>query len=453
MKVAAICPVGAGVFHHRIDRAHTRMNALGYAECTIYNTYIEKIEDLKEYDLVIYHTGIVSDTTKMPSVLAKLKSWHVRVILDIDDHWEVNKTHALYNTFRKMKRKENVIMQMGMVDAVFAATPFLAKQAIKYAKSVYTMPNAIDFTERQFQPLKDSRLKNPDRVYYGLLTGSSHKDDVQLIESLWNPINSKYGDSVGTVIAGYNLGGEKRVLSYLSEDMINDLRKLGLYRRDVLTAIHKNKGRILKILPQQFREKYGNTLQLLEFKQPIPPKENVWYYYEQILTGNFNTITDFTHRQFLHQFKEVEYNNGDMEHIRVWTKPPTEYAKGYNTMDISLAPLKDNVFNRSKSNLKLLEAGAHKKAVIASDVEPYRAIHSDPDLWHGNKLFLVKEKRRRDWSKFLGKLLSNEQLRLDMGENLHEWVKENYDMDTVCERRADYYKTIIEHDKSDILVA
>ena len=61
---------------------------------------------------------------------------------------------------------------------------------------------------------------------------------------------------------------------------------------------------------------------------------------------------------------------------RVWTKPITSYASNYNLFDISLAPLKESTFNKVKSQLKVIEAGFHKKAIIAQDFGPYQI-----DMW------------------------------------------------------------------------
>lgn len=443
MNIAAICPVGAGVFHHRIYRPHTKMNTLGYAECTTINDYVEDIEALKDYDLVIYHTAITQDPSDMPSAIARLKSWGVRVVMDIDDYWRVEPTHALYRVFKEKKREENTIMQMGMADAVICATPYLAKLAKRHNKNAFALANSIDFDEPQYKPQPDHRLKSEDRVYYGMVTGSSHKSDVRLIEGLWNPINAKYRGEFGTVLAGYNLGGEQRVLTYLTEGLAEDLTKYNLFTKNTVAQIAKAKGRIDKILPSFFSDKYGSQLKLQEIRRPMQPKQNVWYYYEQVLTGNFSTITDYRHIQHLHAFEEKHFDNGDMEHIRLWTRPASEYAKNYSAIDISIAPLLDNTFNRCKSNLKLLEAGAHKKAVVASKIEPYLSNDPNDADWHGQKLFLVGEKRKRDWAKFLSKLIDSEQLRVDMGESLHEWVKEHYDMDKVCEIRAEAYDKIL----------
>jgi hypothetical protein len=48
------------------------------------------------------------------------------------------------------------------------------------------------------------------------------------------------------------------------------------------------------------------------------------------------------------------------------------YAQGYNLFDVALAPLANTLFNNCKSELKMIEAGFMKKAIIVSDVMPYK---------------------------------------------------------------------------------
>jgi hypothetical protein len=49
----------------------------------------------------------------------------------------------------------------------------------------------------------------------------------------------------------------------------------------------------------------------------------------------------------------------------------THTLVNYSKFDISLAPIKNHIFNRVKSQLKVIEAGFYKKALIASEVGPY----------------------------------------------------------------------------------
>lgn len=47
------------------------------------------------------------------------------------------------------------------------------------------------------------------------------------------------------------------------------------------------------------------------------------------------------------------------------------YAKLYDNIDVSIAPLKSTEFNKMKSELKILEAGFKKCAFIGSNIHPY----------------------------------------------------------------------------------
>jgi GT2 family glycosyltransferase len=98
-------------------------------------------------------------------------------------------------------------------------------------------------------------------------------------------------------------------------------------------------------------------------------------------------------------------------------------------LDLAIAPLEDNLFNRCKSNLRLLEYGACGFPVVCSDVEPYRA--------HELPVTRVKN-RYKDWVDAIRMHLSDldetarngdelrEVVRRDWmleGENLQQWLR------------------------------
>ena len=134
-------------------------------------------------------------------------------------------------------------------------------------------------------------------------------------------------------------------------------------------------------------------------------------------------------------------------YLRVWTQPVTSYAKNYSKMDVSLAPIKNTMFNRMKSQLKVIEAGFYKKALIASNLGPYTI-----DLKHslnngkfvdGNALLVDENRNHSDWAKFIEKLVKNPNMVQDMGERLYETVKNKYDLSIVTKSRAEFYKSIV----------
>jgi glycosyltransferase involved in cell wall biosynthesis len=182
-------------------------------------------------------------------------------------------------------------------------------------------------------------------------------------------------------------------------------------------------------------------------KRNILPPETVWAQYEKIFTQNFSIISEDYKKHLLKYNQESYSNEMNESYLRVWTKPVTSYAKNYSKFDVSLAPIKNTMFNRMKSQLKVIEAGFYKKALIASEIGPY-TIDLKHCLENGNfvdgNAMLVKEVRNHsDWAKYIEKLIKNPNLVKDMGERLYETVKDKYDLNVVTKTRAEFYKSII----------
>jgi glycosyltransferase involved in cell wall biosynthesis len=182
-------------------------------------------------------------------------------------------------------------------------------------------------------------------------------------------------------------------------------------------------------------------------KRNILPAETVWAQYEKIFTQNFTTISEDYKKYLLNYNQEVFPNENQEAYLRVWTKPVNSYAKNYSKFDVSLAPIKNHMFNRMKSQLKVIEAGFYKKALIASNLGPYQI-----DLKHclkngefvdGNALLVEENRNHSDWAKYIEKLMKNPNMVKDMGERLYETVKDTYDLNTVTKNRREFYLSIL----------
>lgn len=117
-----------------------------------------------------------------------------------------------------------------------------------------------------------------------------------------------------------------------------------------------------------------------------------------------------------------------------------EYAKFYDNIDISLIPLRQNRFNNLKSNLKLIESGFKKCAVIVSDVFPY-----SPHLKHG--INCLKVKNKHDWYRNMVKLIENPNMVKDLAEQLYIDVQDQH-IDIVAAHRFQAYKKILNDRKN-----
>jgi glycosyltransferase involved in cell wall biosynthesis len=100
-----------------------------------------------------------------------------------------------------------------------------------------------------------------------------------------------------------------------------------------------------------------------------------------------------------------------------------------------------------KSQLKVIEAGFYKKALIASNLGPYtidlKHALNNGNFVDGNALLVDENRNHSDWAKFIEKLLKNRNFVTDLGERLYETVKDKYDLNKVTKDRAEFYKSIL----------
>ena len=350
-----------------------------------------------QYQIVAYHRSIGPDFEKAHRLIQMLNSLGIITVCDIDDYWMPGKEHPIHDIIRVNKINEKIIANLKVSKYVTTTTTLFADEIKKANKNVVVFPNAINPNEPQFkEPTEDS-----DRLRIGWLGGSSHLHDIQLLDNGFSKVTS-YKDKVQYVLCGFDTRG-------------------------TVTEINAQTGE--------------------QTKRNILPPETVWAQYEKIFTQNFSIISE-DYKKHLLKYNQESYSNEINEsYLRVWTKPVTSYAKNYSKFDVSLAPIKNTMFNRMKSQLKVIEAGFYKKALIASEIGPY-TIDLKHCLENGNfvdgNAMLVKEVRNHsDWAKYIEKLIKNPNLVKDMGERLYETVKDKYDLNVVTKTRAEFYKSII----------
>ena len=125
-----------------------------------------------------------------------------------------------------------------------------------------------------------------------------------------------------------------------------------------------------------------------------------------------------------------------VEKANIWN-----YPQFYNHMDVSLVPLVENKFSSLKSELKLIEAGFFSKAVVVSNVDPYKRL-----IKHKVNAMVVD--KPRDWVKHCQYLIDNPEAVKDLGAALHETVKP-FSIDEVNKKRLKFYRDVLEKRNTD----
>lgn len=100
------------------------------------------------------------------------------------------------------------------------------------------------------------------------------------------------------------------------------------------------------------------------------------------------------------------------------------------SFDIGIVPLKDNYFNRGKSNLKYLEYSACKIPTVASNVEPFRKDFAG----------ILTENSDDEWINSISKLVEDQDYRLQMGSDGYLNVKEKFNLNNIAIQYADCLK-------------
>jgi glycosyltransferase involved in cell wall biosynthesis len=375
---------------------------------------------LKQFQIIHFHRTLtaVIDGRLQPvygenakKLLDKIKSFGITTIMDIDDYWMPTIDHPAYALLKQSKLDELIKENFRYVDYVTTTTEIFAEEIRKYNKNVVVLPNAIDPSEPQFniKPIKNSK-----KLRMGWLGGSSHLADLELIRQGINQwMNSSEGKDSQLVVCGFDLRG-------------------------TVTQTNPQTGE------QQTRK--------------ILPHESVWCRYEELFTDNYKILSPEYKKHLLKysQDEDNSYNDLEEPYRRVWTKPITTYASNYNNFDVSLAPIKEHIFNKVKSQLKVIEAGFHKKALIAQKFGPYTIDlvdvfkHGGGYNENGNALLVDSVKNHKDWLKAIKLLNTNPELIEIMGNNLYNTVVKRYHIDVVTEQRSEFYKSLVSGNQKEV---
>lgn len=348
---------------------------------------------LKQYDLIHIHKQLDARC----KIIDMIKFLGIPVIVDIDDHYCLGNDHPMSLTAKKERWHEPIIEHLKKADLVTTTTPIFADILSKYNK-VEVLPNAINPEESQYTVQKtvgDGRLR------VGIICGSSHLKDLQLLDGIARQVDK---DKVQFVLCGFDTRGNRTV----------------------------------------FNQSTGEKTVV-----PIKPSESVWCEYEKIFTDNYKNVSD-EHREFLMRYAAyVDDPFTDEPYRRMWTRDIGNYATHYANVDVLIAPLKENEFNKVKSELKEIECGFTHTAFIGQNFGAY-TINLRPMIQkggvidkEGTALLVDSSKNHKQWAKYINKLANDSEMLKALQDNLHEFVKDRYSIGEVCKRRVEVYKELV----------
>lgn len=348
---------------------------------------------LKQYDLVHIHKQL----DKQCKIIDMIKFLGIPVIVDVDDNFFLGNDHPMSITAKKERWHEPIVNHLKKADYVTTTTPIFANVIKKYNKNVKVFPNAINPEESQFAVPKNPRT---DKLRVGIICGSSHLKDLELLRGIATQVDK---DKVQFVLCGFDTRGTR--------------------------TIYKENGETET--------------------RPIFPQESVWCDYEKIFTDNYKTISP-EHKEFLMKYMaNVDDPFTNEPYRRMWTRHISNYATHYQNVDVLIAPLKENDFNKVKSELKEIECGFTHTAFIGQNFGAY-TINLIPMIEKGGKineegtaLLVDSSKNHKQWAKYINKLANDADMLKRLQDNLYNFVKDRYSLAEICKQRVEFYKSIV----------
>lgn len=126
------------------------------------------------------------------------KKYGFKIVVDVDDYWELDEHHILYNLYQKEKFAVKQVEQLSAADIVFTTHSRLADEVRVYNDNVHVLPNAIPKFGQyiKYKPKPFPRC----RIFW---QGSdTHLEDLRLLTFVFKslPVDSTFK----MVMAGYN---------------------------------------------------------------------------------------------------------------------------------------------------------------------------------------------------------------------------------------------------------
>lgn len=320
----------------------------------------------------------------------------IKIVLDKDDWWNIPAHNPKAYEWKLNNYWYKTELSIAAADHVITTTPYLAGKCQELNHNVTVIPNAINPAFEMYKPYEWNI--DPDFIRFGWLGGTSHLYDLLVLRAQIKKLDEQkeFRKKWQFVLAGFSMGETETNVKVVNAN-----------------------GEISK--------------------KAIPPYETIWGKMERVITDDYRMQRgDNEYLKYLAGYKQEGWEAMEKKsYKRIWGKDLFKFFLGYNEMDVILAPLIDDEFNRCKSQLKLIEAGFSGRPVICSDIEPYRI-----DGRHEKNCFMVKQDRPMDWYIFMRRFLKEPELIKQMGAELAKDIQAKYHIDVVNKTRVELYRQL-----------
>ena len=351
---------------------------------------------VSQYNIIVYNKNIPFAKPEYKENFKNvLKKHNIKLVFDIDDYWVLSNAHPNYKMWKQQNTQGLVEAQIREADALTTTTHFLADKIKEFNSNVVVVPNSVNLSEHQW--CSDKTPSDKTRFLWG--GGITHLVDLRLLSQSIKSLKNNFLSNTQMYMCGYDL-------------RMNTPQ--GMKKADV--------------------------------------RSSTWTFFEDIFNNGRKWVRNSDYGSWLRTADDNGRDNYGVKeefrnefYQRRWTKPILLYGTMYNEADVVLAPLKNNnTFNQVKSQLKVVEAGAHHCPIICSDYGPYTIDDIEGKIDGKQKGILVNESDgSMKWYEAMNYYFENPEKIKEHGENLFEHVRDNYEVNVANKKRADLFKKLL----------
>ena len=256
---------------------------------------------IKDFQVIVYNKNIPFNSMQMEdNFYNTAKRNNIKIVYDIDDHWELDSSHINYKSWKESGSRDNIIRTIQRADYVTTTTSLFAADIAKINPNVEIIPNAVNLNETQWDYTKKNKS---DKIRFLWGGGISHMPDIRLLSDSFKQFDKDFLNKCQLYLCGFDL------------------------------RIKTNEG--------MMKDDWHRS---------------TWTFFEDVFTNKHKWITNNEYRQWLLKFDNSDidaygYNEKykDEFYSRRWTKPILWYGTQYRDADVGLAPLKSGFrFNTVK---------------------------------------------------------------------------------------------------------
>lgn len=174
--------VNTGSAYYRLEMPHS-FELPGVNVFCVDSPHKIDAHDLEQLDIIIVNRSWCSPAEdKSLSIVSKtanaLRAYNTKIILDMDDHWELGTGHSFYKYYQEHKMTDFVREHVRVADGVIASTKYLEAECQKINSKTITLPNVPNISLYEQYSLKSLPK---DKFGIGYFGGAQHEEDVELL--------------------------------------------------------------------------------------------------------------------------------------------------------------------------------------------------------------------------------------------------------------------------------